>query len=128
MPRDSEAKGTIDFVISENKKVVMDIGMPYCDTPVYPEQKEISLRCGFLPHFIIGFKVENEFYVNPAVFTSIDKMHAMESFKDLCKYRRHLMSYGLEVDQAGFEEFCKQTNYKRYYSYNGVKYNIYCLR
>ena len=50
-------KKSIEYVVTENYSHVKRLGLPYCETPVYPEQKEIALRCGILPHFIIGFKV-----------------------------------------------------------------------
>ena len=127
VPKETGFNRTIDYVISENTEAVKNMGMPYCDTPVYPEQKEISLRCGFLPHFIIGFKVRNNFYVNPAVFTSIDKMREKRTFKKLSQYRSDLLRYGLNVDQTNFEEFCRMTHFKRFYTFDGVKYEIHSL-
>ena len=118
---------TIDYVITKCEPVVKRSGMPCCNTPVYPDQKEISLRCGFLPHFIIGFKVKNNFYVNPAVFSSMEKLQSMATFKQLCNYKSRLLRYGLEIDQTNFEEFCRLTNFKRYYTYDGVKYEVHCL-
>ena len=117
----------IDYVVTENEAVVKQLGMPYCDSPVCPEQKEVALRCGFLPHFIVGFKIKNSFYVNPAVFSSMDKMQDQRSFKDLCEYKSRLLRYGLEVDQTNFEEFCRLTNFRRYYTYDGAKYEVHCL-
>lgn len=118
---------TIDYVVTECEAEVKKTGMPYCESPVYPDQKEVALRCGFLPHFIIGFKISNSFYVNPAVFSSMDKLQERRSFKELCQYKSRLLRMGLEVDQTNFEEFCRLTNYKRYYTYDGVKYEVHCL-
>lgn len=118
---------TIDYVVAENETVVKLSGMPYCESPVYPEQKEVALRCGFLPHFIIGFKIKNCFYVNPAVFLSMDIMQDKRSFKELCQYKSRLLRYGLEVDQSNFEEFCRLTKFKRYYTFDGEKYEIRCV-
>jgi len=118
---------TIDYVVAGSEAVVKQIGMPYCESPVYPDQKEVALRCGFLPHFIIGFKIRNSFYVNPAVFTSMDKLQDKRSFKELCQYKSRLLRYGLEVDQTNFEEFCRLTNFRRYYTYDGAKYEVHCL-
>lgn len=118
---------TIDFVDTENNEFVKRKGLPYCDSPVYPEQKEIALRCGFLPHFIIGFMVGSRFYVNPAISRSMDRMQEMKSFQELNGFKRQLMTFGLDVDQSNFEEFCRMTNFKRYYTFDGVKYDIQCL-
>ena len=118
---------TIDYVVTEKEALVKQTGMPYCEAPVYPEQREISLRCGFLPHFIIGFKVKNNFYVNPAVFSSMDKLQEKRTFKELIQYKSRLLRCGLEVDQTNFEEFCRLTKFMRYYTYDGAKYEVYCL-
>ena len=118
---------TIDYVVTENEAVVKQSGMPYWDTPVYPEQKEVTLRCGFLPHFIIGFNVKNCFYVNPAVFSSMDKLQDKKTFKELFQYKSRLLRYGLEVDQTNFKEFLRLTNFRRYYTFDGAKYEVYCL-
>lgn len=118
---------SIDMVITHNKEVVERLGFPYCDSPVYPEQKEVVLRCGFLPHFIIGFMVGSRFYVNPAISRSMDRMMGLRSFKELNEFKHQLIMYGLDVDQSNFEEFCRSTNYKRYYTFDGEKYEIHCL-
>lgn len=118
---------TIDYVVTENEAVVKQSGMPYWDTPVYPEQKEVTLRCGFLPHFIIGFNVKNCFYVNPAVFSSMDKLQDKKTFKEWFQYKSRLLRYGLEVDQTNFKEFLRLTNFRRYYTFDGAKYEVYCL-
>ena len=85
---------TIDYVVTENEAVVKQLGMPYCDTPVYPEQKEVTLRCGFLPHFIIGFKVKNCFYVNPAVFLSMDKLLDKRTLRNCANLRADFYAMG----------------------------------
>jgi hypothetical protein len=94
---------------------------------VYPEQKEIALRCGILPHFIIGFKAGRNFYVNPAIFRSMDNMEKLDTFRKLCTFKRSIICNGLEVDQTNFEEFCRKTNFKRFYTFDGNEYEIHCL-
>lgn len=118
---------TIDVVDTEDTEFIKRKGLPCCDSPVYPDQKEIALRCGFLPHFIIGFMVGSKFYVNPAVSRSMDKMQEMRSFQELNAFKLRLIMYGLDVDQNDFEEFCKMTNFKRYYTFDGKNYEIHCL-
>lgn len=120
-------KKSIEYVITQNCSRVKQLGLPYCETPVYPEQKEIALRCGILPHFIIGFKVGPYLYVNPAIFRSMDKMEELDTFRKLCAFKRNIICNGLEVDQTNFEEFCRKTNFKRYYTYDGYEYEIHCL-
>ena len=79
---------SIEYVITDNKSSIKQLGLPYCAMPVYPDQKEISLRCGLLPHFIIGFKIDKKFYVNPAIFVTMNKMEEMNSFRTLCSFRK----------------------------------------
>lgn len=118
---------TIDVVDTEETEFIKRKGLPCYDSPVYPDQKEVALRCGFLPHFIIGFMVGSKFYVNPAISRSMERMGALRSFKELNEYKRRLIMYGLDVDQSNFEDFCRMTNFKRYYTFDGEKYEIYCL-
>lgn len=118
---------TIECIIVKNKSDILDLGFPFCDTPIYPEQKEILLRCGMLPHFIIGFKIKNSFYVNPAIFSSMNDMEESNSFKKLCAFKRDLITSGLSIDQSNFEDFCRKTNFKRYYTYDGEIYQLHSL-
>ena len=118
---------SIDYIIASNKSFIEKLKIPYCDTPVYPEQKEILLRCGLLPHFIIGFKSKNNFYTNPAIFSLINDMGNISSFKDLCRFKSNFIRNGLNIDQTNFENFCHETNFKRYYSYDGEIYKLHDL-
>ena len=116
---------TIDNVVVGNSKSLKQMGLPYPDTPVYPDQKEISIRCGLLPHFIIGFSAGRDFYVNPAIFPAIDRMHELTSFRALSCYKRHLQQWGLEVNQEGFEDFIRKTGFSRYFTFDGDEYIIH---
>lgn len=119
--------GTIDYVVADKNPFIKRTGLPCCDSPVYPEQKEVSMRCGLLPHFIIGFKVGRNFYVNPGIFESMDRMVTMESWRKLTAFKRRLINQGLEIDQTDFEEFCRKTNYRRYYTFDGYEYELHSL-
>lgn len=118
---------TIDVVDTKEITFLKRKGLPYFESPVYPDQKEVVLRCGFLPHFIIGFMVGSRFYVNPAISRSIDRMQEMRSFQELNEFKNQLIMYGLDVDQRNFEEFCRMTNFKRYYTFDREKYEIHIL-
>lgn len=117
----------IEFVIAKNASEIFNLGFPCCNTPVYPEQKEILLRNGILPHFIIGFKINSNFYVNPAIFNSMNNIERVDSFKKLCAFKRNLIINGLDIDQSLFEDFCKTTNFKRYYTFDGEIYELHAL-
>ena len=116
---------TIDLVDSRNNKTLKQLGLPYQNTPIYPEQNEISIRCGLLPHFIFGFTAGKSFYFNPAIFPTIDKMHELTTFRALSNYRKGLQLGGLEVNQEGFEDFLRRTNYRRYFTYDGDEYSLH---
>lgn len=118
---------TIEYFINKNTSAIKKLCLPFCNTPVYPDQKEILLRCGILPHFIIGFKTSKRFYVNPAIYSSMSKMNEINSFRKLCSFKKKLILWGLDVDQSNFEEFCYQTNFKRFYTYDGYKYELHSL-
>lgn len=100
---------------------------PYINSPVYPEQAEISLRCGILPHFIIGFRIQNDFYVNPAIFETMNMFTSYQSDRKIAQLRDEVIKHGLRVDQSKFSEYCKMTNYKRYFTFDGQQYKNHNL-
>jgi len=108
----------IEQVDINDKVTIKHTGLPYCKVAVFPNQEEIAIRCGLLPHFIIGFAIKMDIYVNPAVFTAIDDMYQLNSFRELFAYRRKLQLYGLDINQENFEVFCRRTNFKRYYTFD----------
>lgn len=125
MEKTNAKRRVIDFVDTNDMRKIKHIGLPYCNFAVFPRQEEIAIRCGLLPHFIIGFEIEKNFYVNPAVFTFIDDMHQHNSFRELMAYRRKLQLYGLIINQENFEDFCRRTNFKRYYTFDDGEYQIH---
>ena len=116
---------TIDYVAACSDETLKRMGLPYPETAVYPEQREVSVRCGLLPHFIIGFTVKNAFYVNPAVFSTIDRMHELQSFRELSRFKRDLQLYGMDVNQEHFFDFLRRTGYRRYVTFDGDEYVIH---
>lgn len=117
----------IDVVDTEETVFLRRKGLPYYESPVYLNQKEMALRCGFLPHFIVGFMVGSKFYVNPAISRSMDKLQELRSFQELTVFKHQLITNGLDVKQSNFEEFCRMTKFKRYYTFDGKNYEIHCL-
>ena len=88
---------------------------------------QISLHFGILPHFIIGVAVKKDFFVNPAIFATMDQMAANDSYRTLCRFRRNVLQNGLSVDQTNFMDFCRQTNYRRYYTVDHRQYSVHIL-
>lgn len=68
---------------------------------VFPEQQEVTLKCGLLPHYIIGYLHNNNFFINPAIFSSIDEKDSIPQ-------------NGLPVDQIDFQKLIRKANYKKY--------------
>ncbi len=116
---------TIDYVAACSDETLKRMGLPYPETAVYPEQREVSVRCGLLPHFIIGFTVGDAFYVNPAIFSTIDRMHELRSFRELSRFKRDLQLYGMDVNQEHFFDFLRRTGYRRYVTFDGDEYVIH---
>ena len=77
--------------------------------PQYPKENEICLKCGMLPHFMLGYIVlkNNEFVVNPAVFETIKSNRCMHD----------VIGYGLSVSQNDFLDKIKQSGYNKCYRF-----------
>ena len=118
-------KRTIDIVDTNQMSEMQSTGLPYCDSAVFPNQEEIAIRCGLLPHFIIGYAVGRNFYVNPAIFNAIDMMHEIGTFREKFRYKRSIQLHGLEINQENFEEFCHRTNFKKYFTFDGDDYAMH---
>lgn len=85
-----------------NEKIFA-FGLPTCKLPsVFPEQSEVCMKFGILPHFLLGFIYEKKFVVNPNLFST---------FKSFEK----CVVEGFDVDQSGFNEVLGLTKYKRSY-------------
>ena len=54
-------------------------------------------------------------------------MQELSTFQELNVFKHQLITYGLDVDQSNFEEFCRMTKFKRYYTFDGKSYEIHCL-
>lgn len=93
-----------DFFQNKNSEIKA-LGFPTISNAVFPTQKEITYKCGILPHFIIGY-IYNQgknFEINPCMFKKQD-------FSTVSKT-------GLSVDQSEFYKKLNQTNYKSTYIY-----------
>lgn len=73
------------------------------------EEQEVCLKCGILPHFMLGYIVikENKFVVNPAVFETIKNGRCMDD----------VTGNGLSVSQDDFLDKIKQSGYKKCYRF-----------
>lgn len=79
------------------------LGLPTYSTGMYPEQKEICLKYGLLPHFILGFIYQDTFIVNPTLFIDLN------NHRDI----NQILHHGINIDQTNFLKILRQTNFKR---------------
>lgn len=101
---------------SRIKQKLINIGLPTSTTSIYRDQKEISLKGGLLPHYIIGyFNLNNmTFEINPNLLN--DNNNPEQIIKN-----------GIEIDQSDFYTSLEQTNYKASFimTDNGSLYDIF---
>lgn len=89
------------------------IKLPTYTKPVYPEQQEICLKCGMLPHYIIGFIASSAFIINPAILKDMKSSDC--SISDI-------IINGLNIDQRDFFKRLKETNYCHAYVFDNGQY------
>lgn len=98
-------------IINDLNQTIVDIGLPVYTTPVFKNQREICLKCGFLPHFIFGFQKANKFIVNPAMLNSMNF--------------EHVANEGLSIDQTHFNNILRSSKYKyQFFFCDGYYYEI----
>lgn len=87
----------------ERNKEISKLGLPVISNTVFLSQKEVSYKCGILPHFIIGYLYNKGecLEINPCVFKKQDFSCVEEQ--------------GLPVDQNEFYKKLNNTNYKSTY-------------
>lgn len=113
------SRDTNDFI-----SICKSVGLPFAKTAVYPEQAEISIRYGILPHFIIGVKIKDSFYVNPSLFETMEIFNKCNSINQMKILRKDIIKNGLKVNQEKFIEYCNDSNYRRYFTYDGCQYRL----
>lgn len=84
--------------INKRNTFIESLGLPIYENSIYPEQNEVCLKAGLLPHFMIGFQHNTKFYINPNILKSWDK---------------DVIYNGLNIDQSKFSEIMGHTKYKR---------------
>ena len=101
-------KGLKYIDVKKNSPTVKSLNLPTCQAPVYPKQREICIKCGLLPHYIIGFQHNNRFYINP---------NTLKQWNDNIVYE------GLEIDQKSFNDLLNSTKLKQsFIFYDGNYY------
>lgn len=85
--------------VNKYNNFIESLNLPSCQTPMYPQQKEICLKCGLLPHFIIGFQYKEKFYINPNILKT--------------PWSDNIVYNGININQTSFHEVIQHTRYKR---------------
>lgn len=84
---------------------IKKMGLKYYVRPPYIEQEEICVKCGLLPHYIIGYSLDDSFIVNKHLLTDLNMALDLDS----------IIKDGIELkfDQECFYNILKETKYKR---------------
>lgn len=77
-------------------------GLPYYEVSPYSEQKEICVKGGLLPHYIIGYSLKDSFIVNPGLLSQISSAYDLN----------RIIIEGIGIDQSKFKDVLKTTKYK----------------
>ncbi|MBC9795779.1 hypothetical protein [Sinomicrobium weinanense] len=90
------------------KKINMEtIGLPVYEKSFFPYQKEVTLKGGLLPHYLLGYLRKSQedmvFEINPALFETGNTWNGIE----------------LPVDQSAFHQRIQNTLFGRYFTLCG---------
>ena len=110
VPRKHLNENIIEYKdIEKHESFVKSLGLPTYNIPVYPDQKEICLKCGWLPHFILVFQHNDKFYINPST---------LKPWQDNIPYD------GIEIDQTSFMDYLNKSNYKQSFIFCDGEYFV----
>lgn len=94
---------TYDY-LNLTKKILSENNLPAYSNSFYPSEKEISLKGGILPNYIIGYLYSDR---DSEIFFDINPNFM--SLKDNSKF---WIEDGLPIDQSGFWHELKKTNFQ----------------
>jgi hypothetical protein len=110
LPQEVLKDETIQYSdINLKNSEILNLGLPIFTESVYPEQKEICLKCGLLPHYTIGFSYRENFYINPYT---------------LKKWNKDVVYNGMDIDQTSFNRLISKSNYTSNYFYIDGDYYV----
>lgn len=96
--------------VEKSSSFVKKIGLPICNVPIYPEQREICIKCGLLPNYIIGFQHDNKFYINPNILKT--------------QWHDNIVYDGLDIDQKNFNDLLTKSKYSQSFIYYDGDYYL----
>lgn len=96
-------KNVITYDKTEKLSVIVkSIGFPIVSHAIFPVQREITYKCGILPHYIVGYLYgKDSFEINPYILKKQD-------FGRVCEN-------GLDIDQTLFYQRLSEVGYKSTY-------------
>lgn len=96
-------KNVITYDKTEKLSVIVkSIGFPIVSHAIFPVQREITYKCGILPHYIVGYLYgKDSFEINPYILKKQD-------FGSVCEK-------GLDIDQTLFYQRLSEVGYKSTY-------------
>jgi len=96
-----------------NKKVAQ-LGFPSYQSSPYTNEKEICIKAGILPHFMLGYILtkEKKFIINPHLISQIKNPENIKS----------ILNSSLEINQSHFKDILNDTEYKIYFTSLGGDY------
>jgi hypothetical protein len=96
-------KNVITYDKTEKLSVIVkSIGFPIVSHAFFPVQREITYKCGILPHYIVGYLYgKDSFEINPYILKKQD-------FGSVCEK-------GLDIDQTLFYQRLSEVGYKSTY-------------
>jgi len=94
---------TFNYLNKFNKSI-LSLALPTYSKSFFPKQKEVLIKGGLLPHYILGYiRVDKkELTVNPNLFTT------NRDFNGIIKN-------GFEIDQSNFNNAINETDYSGYF-------------
>lgn len=101
---------TNNILSKQIEKLMNKNNLPRFNKNVFPDQKEITLKCGLLPHFIIGYFYRNKFEINPYMLNAKEK--------DIPA----IVKNGFDIDQKNFHAYFSKTNFRDYFDCDGNQY------
>lgn len=95
--------------VGKYSQFVKSMELPTLQESIYPEQCEICIKCGLLPHFIIGFQYDNRFYINP---------------NTLKQWHDNIVYDGLDIGQEDFNDLFNATKLEQSFIFIDGNYYI----
>lgn len=91
------------YDLNKVNNFIKNNNLPYYTQSIYPEDNEICVKYGILPHRIIGIIIDKYFFVNHNFFNQQQDLS-------------NVLKSGFDIDQTHFDEIIKLTNYKHAYN------------